>query len=38
MKEFYLVMGRYDMVVVTEAPDDETVARLAITIGSAGAI
>ena len=38
LKEFYLVMGRYDMVVVAEAPDDETVANLAITIGSAGAI
>jgi len=31
-------MGRYDMVVVAEAPDDETVAKLAIAIGSAGAI
>lgn len=38
LKEFYLVMGRYDMVVVAEAPDDETVARLALTIGSGGAI
>ena len=23
LKEFYLVMGQYDMVVVGEAPDDE---------------
>ncbi len=38
LKEFYLVMGRYDMVVVAEAPDDETVANLALAIGSAGAI
>ena len=38
IKEFYLVTGRYDMVVVAEAPDDETVAKLALTIGSAGAI
>ena len=38
LKEFYLVTGRYDMVVVAEAPDDETVAKLAIAIGSAGAI
>lgn len=38
LKEFYLVMGRYDMVVVAEAPDDETAAKLALAIGSAGAI
>ena len=38
LKEFYLVTGRYDMVVVSEAPDDETVAKVALAIGSAGAI
>ena len=38
LKEFYLVMGRYDAVVVSEAPDDETAAKLALAIGSAGAI
>ena len=38
LKEFYLVMGRYAMVVVAEAPDDETAANLALAIGSAGAI
>jgi uncharacterized protein with GYD domain len=38
IKEFYLVTGRYDMVIVAEAPDPETVAKLALTIGSAGAI
>jgi len=35
---FYLVMGQYDAVVVTEAPDDETAAKLALSIGSQGAI
>lgn len=25
---FYLVMGQYDYIVVTEAPDDQTAARL----------
>lgn len=25
---FYLVMGQYDYVVITEAPDDQTAARL----------
>ena len=38
MKEFYLVMGEYDAVVVAEAPDDETVAKLVLTIGSTGAV
>jgi uncharacterized protein with GYD domain len=38
LKEFYLVQGQYDMVVVGEAPDDETVAKLALAIGSAGAV
>jgi len=35
---FYLVMGQYDAVLVAEAPDDETVAKLALSIGSQGAI
>lgn len=38
LKEFYLTMGRYDIVVVAEGPDDETVAKLALAIGSQGAI
>ena len=38
LKAFYLTMGQYDAVVVSEAPDDETVAKLALTIGSLGAI
>jgi len=38
LKAFYLVMGQYDAVVISEAPDDETVAKLALTIGSLGAI
>jgi len=38
LKAFYLVMGRYDAVIVSEAPDEETVVKLMLTIGSAGAI
>ena len=38
LKQFYLVMGQYDMVVVGEAPDDETAAKLSLAIGSKGAI
>ena len=38
VKEFYLVTGQYDMVVVSEAPDAETVAKVALAIGSHGAV
>ena len=38
LKSFYLTMGRYDAVVVSEAPDDETVAKVALTVGSLGAV
>ena len=38
IKEFYLAMGRYDAVVITEGPDDETAMKLAITVAGAGAI
>ena len=36
LKDFYLVTGRYDAVAVAEAPDDETVAKVALTIASRG--
>ncbi|HKA30627.1 MAG TPA: GYD domain-containing protein [Candidatus Binatia bacterium] len=36
LKDFYLVTGRYDAVAVAEAPDDATVAKLALTIASRG--
>lgn len=38
LKTFTMTMGRYDMVVVAEAPDDETIARLALAIGAGGAV
>jgi uncharacterized protein with GYD domain len=38
LKQWFLVMGRYDAVVIAEGPDDETVAKLALTVGSLGAI
>jgi uncharacterized protein with GYD domain len=38
IKAFYLVMGRYDMVIVAEAPDDETVAKLALATGAQGTV
>lgn len=36
VKEFYSVMGKYDTVLVVEAPDDETIAKLTLAIGSLG--
>jgi uncharacterized protein with GYD domain len=38
VKAMYLVMGQYDQVVVAEAPDDETVAKLALALGAQGNI
>jgi uncharacterized protein with GYD domain len=36
LKKFYMTIGAHDMVVIFEAPDDETMAKLALTIGGAG--
>ena len=36
LKEFYLVTGQYDMVVVAEFPDDETQAKVILATGSLG--
>lgn len=36
LKAWYLVMGRYDVVTIWEAPSDETVAKLLLAIGSLG--
>ncbi len=38
VKDFYLVTGEYDAIMIAEAPDDETVAKLALTVGSTGAV
>jgi len=38
MKQYFSVMGQYDAIVITEAPNDETVAKLALSVGSQGAI
>ncbi len=36
IKSFYLVIGQYDAVVISEAPNDDAVANLALAIGSKG--
>jgi uncharacterized protein with GYD domain len=38
LKQWFLVMGRYDAVVIAEAPNDETVAKLALAVSSLGAV
>ena len=38
LKEFYLVAGRYDIVVVAEAPNDETIAKCALDLASKGSV
>ncbi|MGD8982501.1 MAG: GYD domain-containing protein [Desulfobacteraceae bacterium] len=38
LKQMYLVMGQYDLVIIGEVPDDETVAKLSLAIGSGGNI
>jgi len=38
LKQWYLVMGRYDAVVVSEFPDDETARKMDLMIASLGAI
>lgn len=36
LKEVYVTMGRFDAVAIVEAPNDETMARLALTGASQG--
>ncbi len=36
LKQFYLTLGAFDIVTISEAPDDETAAKIALTLGSAG--
>jgi len=36
IKDTYLLMGRYDLLCVIEGPDDDTVAKCLLTLGSQG--
>ncbi len=38
VKAFFLTMGRYDAVYIIEARNDETIAKIMLTLGSAGNI
>ncbi len=36
VREIYWTMGRYDVVVIMEAPDDEAISRLMLGVGALG--
>ena len=36
LKSVYLVMGQYDAITFAEAPDDETIAKICLALGSQG--
>ena len=36
LKDFYLTMGQYDLVLVVEVPSDDVMARFALAAGSLG--
>ncbi len=36
VREMYWTLGRYDVVVVAEAPDEETITRLTLGLGMLG--
>lgn len=36
VKAFYMVTGQYDMVIVSEAPNDDAIAKVALATGSKG--
>jgi uncharacterized protein with GYD domain len=38
IKAFYLLMGQYDAMVISEAPSDEAYATTILALGAAGAI
>ena len=38
VKGFYMVTGQYDMVIVSEAPNDEALAKITLATGSRGSV
>ncbi len=37
-KQFFLTFGQYDIVAITEFPDDETAAQFALGVASEGSV
>lgn len=38
VKGFYMVTGQYDIVVITEAPNDDAMAKVTLATGTKGGI
>ncbi len=38
MKNFYMVTGHYDMVIINEAPDDTAMAKAVLSVASRGSV
>lgn len=38
LRDFYMAIGKYDMIAVLEAPDDEAAAKFALTTAGGGNI
>jgi len=36
LRDVYLTMGEYDYIVIADAPDDETIARVSLAIAGQG--
>ena len=36
LKDVYLTLGQYDLVVVAEAPSDDVIAKFVLAVGSLG--
>lgn len=36
LKQFFLMMGQYDILIIAEAPNDEAVAKVTLALGSLG--
>ena len=36
LKDFYMVTGRYDMVIISEAPDDIALAKATLSVAAHG--
>ena len=36
VRECYLILGKYDTLSLVQAPDDEAIAKLALTLGAVG--
>ncbi len=38
LKDFYMVTGRYDMVIISEATDDISLAKATLSVASKGSV